>query len=332
MSLADELASTAHYYRHFAEVETPGVSAIYEDWASGVAADQQVLNLLAPLPPLKRQPNLLFTAARYLGAPDGSYAEFRAWLLAHWDQTLATMMARFTQTNEAARCATLLPAFADIPGPVALLEVGCSAGLCLMPDAYSYRYSTPRGPIDLDPEGGTSPVVLSCELTGPAPTPHLPEVVWRTGIDLNPLDATNADDLRWLEMLVWPEHQDRRERLTAAAALLPTHRPAFVRGNVLDLLVPTAAQAPADATLVIYHTAVLMYLTDEERDQFVALVDQVRAAHPATVWLSNEGRGVLPAVREKLPAGYDEGRRFILARDGEPLGMTDPHGRSAEWF
>ena len=50
------------------------------------------------------------------------------------------MRERRTQTNEPRRCATLLPALAQLDGPLALLEVGASAGLCLYPDRYSYRY------------------------------------------------------------------------------------------------------------------------------------------------------------------------------------------------
>ena len=44
------------------------------------------------------------------------------------------------QTNEAGRCAVLLPVLAALPQPLALLEVGASAGLCLYPDRYAYRY------------------------------------------------------------------------------------------------------------------------------------------------------------------------------------------------
>ena len=44
------------------------------------------------------------------------------------------MMVRSTQTNEAGRCAALLPVLALLPQPLALLEVGTSAGLCLFPD------------------------------------------------------------------------------------------------------------------------------------------------------------------------------------------------------
>jgi hypothetical protein len=48
------------------------------------------------------------------------------------------MLAQSTQTNEPGRCAALLPMLARLPEPLALLEVGASAGLCLLPDFYTY--------------------------------------------------------------------------------------------------------------------------------------------------------------------------------------------------
>lgn len=130
------------YYRNFAGVEAAGTSPIYVDWASGVAEDEAILRLLLDLPRPKRQANLLFGAARHLGAGEGDYAQLRTWLLEHWDETRSLMLARSTQTNEAGRCAVLLPALAQINGPISLIEVGASAGLCLYPDRYSYTYRT----------------------------------------------------------------------------------------------------------------------------------------------------------------------------------------------
>ena len=50
MIAAEEFADTADWYRRFAELETPGQSAMFENWALGVAEDSQVLGLIAQLP------------------------------------------------------------------------------------------------------------------------------------------------------------------------------------------------------------------------------------------------------------------------------------------
>ena len=68
------------------------------------------------LPGLKRQPNLVFAAARWHGVPaPGPYDGLRDALLADDGVIRATIMARATQTNEVGRLATLLPAFACWP-------------------------------------------------------------------------------------------------------------------------------------------------------------------------------------------------------------------------
>ena len=38
-------------------------------------------------------------------------------------------------------------------------------------------------------------------------------MVWRAGLDLNPLQANHEHDRRWLVWLIWPEQFDRAERL-----------------------------------------------------------------------------------------------------------------------
>src|SRR5215472_19001278 len=67
----DPRRGTAENYRVWAR-EAHGRSPAYESLAGSVADDDLVLGFLAALPPPKRQPNLLFAAARYLlGAPPG---------------------------------------------------------------------------------------------------------------------------------------------------------------------------------------------------------------------------------------------------------------------
>lgn len=258
--------STADIYRLFGEVEAD-TSPLYREWALGVADDPEVIALIDELPPRKRQVNLVFAAARYLTVPWGSYSVFREWMLANWPRVRAVAETHATQTNEAGRCALLLPLLARIPGPLALLEVGTSAGLCLYPERYSYRYG---GGSTIDPTDGPSAVVLDCAISGPVPVPdHLPQVVWRAGVDLNPLDVRSADDVAWLDALIWPEHDDRRARLNTAVQIARADPPQIVRGDLNEALPALAASAPADATLVVFHTAVLAYLVEAERKRFV---------------------------------------------------------------
>ena len=311
------------WYTTFGETEARGQSEVYEQWALGVAGDPDIQALLLTMPLQKRQPNLVFASARLLGAPVGPYAPFRAWLIENFAAVAAEAEQRMTQTNEARRCASLLPALALIDGPIALLEVGASAGLCLYPDRYAYRY-------DGGPLLGDSDLVLESTTTGPVPVPTaLPQIVWRAGVDLHPLDVRNGDDMRWLETLVWPEQHERRERLLAAIEIAKTDPPHLVAGDAVEAVAALAAEAPDDATLVIVTSGVLVYLPAAQRARFA---EQVRALDAR--WISLEGRGALPEVEARLPEATEGGvpGRFVLALDEHPLAFTGPHGQSLAWF
>lgn len=317
-------ARTSETYRRFAEIEARGVSAVYEQWALGVAGDDRVLRLIDTLPRTRRQPNLVFAAARFLGAPDRSYDELRRWLLDRWAEVERVVLARATQTNEAARCAVLLPLLSRVEGPVALIEVGAAAGLCLYPDRYSYRYDVGDEVVSLDPDAGTSEVVLRLAITpGDVPS-RLPEVGWRAGIDLDPVDPADEDQLTWLEALVWPEHDERRLRLRRSAAIASRDPAAIVRGDLVAELPALVERAPRGAHVVVFHSAVLVYLSPERRQAFVDLVREM----PHVTWISNEGAGVFPWMAEQLQVPVDG--RTVLALDGVPYALVGPHGQSFE--
>ena len=239
-----------------------GESPCFVEWALGVAADDEVLAWIDQLPGLKKQPNIVFAAARWHGVPaPGPYAGLRDALLGDDGTIRATILTRSTQTNEVGRLATLLPAFASVvpSGPVALIEAGASAGLNLFPDRWGYAWSTPAGVVELGPAP-----YLSCEVSGPAPLPTaLPEVAWRGGIDLNPLDVTDPEAMRWLETLVWPEEDDRRVRLRRAIDVAAADPPRLVRGDLLTELPALVAEASAFGTVLVFHSAVAAYLPVE---------------------------------------------------------------------
>ena len=325
-----EARSLRDYYQRFAQFEASGTSAVYTAWAQGVAEDEAIIELLLDLPAPKRQANLLFAAARHLGSGTGDYDSLRTWLLEHWDKTRDLMLARSTQTNEAGRCAVLLPALTKLEGPLSLIEVGASAGLCLYPDRYSYTYRTESGPVVLDPPTGPSTVNIDCDLKNAAVPDRVPEVAWRAGIDLNPIDITDADQQEWLTSLVWPEHQIRRERLLAAAGLAAADPPRLVAGDLLATVESLLAKAPAGTQTVVFHSAVLAYVDPAEREQFAALMQ----SRDDLVWISNEGGGVLPdisvQVRGDSKGSASSDGRFVLAVNGEAIALTGPHGQSYE--
>lgn len=311
---------TAENYRRFARQEAAGRSPAYQRLAESVATDPEVLGFMATLSPAKRQPNLLFAASRWLLSRPPDPHSLSA-LVRNRSADLRSLMAsRSTQTNEAGRCATILPALCGLPEPLALVEVGAAAGLTLLPDAYSYDYEghIVRGMDAAAPR-------LRCRARGPVPLPtRVPRVVWRAGIDLNPLDVGDADDLAWLRCLLWPGEEGREQRLLAAAATARRLRPKVHRGDLLSDLAPLAAQAPSGATLVVYHSAVLAYVDEGKRRDFARLVRELGA-----VWLANEAPGVVPGA----PGPPESAAHFLLVEGGRRLlAVADPHGSWLRWI
>ena len=318
--------NTADWYRWFATAEARGASPCLKQWALGIADDRSLVALIDQLPETKRQPNLVLAAARFAGITPTLFDHFRDQFVSEWPRIRSIVLERRTQTNEPGRCAVLLPILAALPQPLALLEVGASAGLCLYPDRFSYEFGDePR----VIPSQGPGAAVLRCTTSGTVPLPsRLPEIVWRAGIDLNPLDVDNVDQMRWLDTLVWPEQEDRRDRLRAAVEMVQRDPPNLIEGDLLSLLDETAASAPDAATLVIFHSAVLAYLSIEDRGTFAQTVGEL-PGH----WISNEGVGVVPFPNGALPAASDPTRSaFVVALDGVPMAYSGPHGQWLEWF
>jgi hypothetical protein len=134
-------AEIASLYQRFAEAEVHGRSPLYEQLALEIAGDESTLEFLSAFPRAKQQPNLLFAAVRYVCGMPSNWNHFSTSLRVHHSTIREVMMQRRRQTNEPARCATLLPLLALLPQPLALLEIGASAGLCLLPDLYAYEYN-----------------------------------------------------------------------------------------------------------------------------------------------------------------------------------------------
>jgi hypothetical protein len=293
-------------------------------WALAVAEDPAVLAWLDTLPPVKQQPNLVFAAARWHGVPaPGPYAGLRDALLGDDGSIRETILARSTQTNEVGRLATIVPFLGQLGlGRVALVEVGASAGLCLYPDAWSYAWHTGAGVV----RAGSGPE-LTCEVAGELPPVIVPEVVWRGGIDLHPLDVTDDDAMAWLTTLVWPEQEARRERLRTAIGIAREEPPHLTRGDLLERLEGEVERAAAHGPVVVLHSAVVAYLEPPDRARFAALMSGLVSGGRCH-WISNEGKRVLPEVTATGPDVPEQLSTFVLGVDGRARAWTHGHGAS----
>ncbi len=306
---------------------------MYERLSSAVAEDGELLAALLPAVGPRFNPNLLFASVRYLALVDGgdlpcAPAAFRDYLLGHLDAVRALVSSRVTQTNEVARSSYLLLGFEvarrEMQRPLALLEIGSSAGLNLLFDLYRYDYGAygAVGP-------GASTVVLKPEiLAGKPPVPRrLPDVAWRLGIDLSPLDPRSGEDRRWLRALVWPEHRERERQLELALELAAQSPAPALRGNAADLLEEAADRAPSDAGLVIFHTNTVVYLSGHERSRLQETIARIGSARSA-VHLSGEGSPPAPGFELALTmTTYGRGERSERV-----LAHVTQHARGLAWL
>jgi hypothetical protein len=323
-------------------------SPLYAYLAQCVAQDPDVLALVIDADRATTVTNLFFGAVHYLllgdrahplagfyadlspqpQPPTNAYPAFRTFCLDHGQEIRHLVQTQRVQTNEVGRCAGLLPAFhllgqQNRGRPLALVEIGASAGLHLLWDRYHYDYG-PAGTIG----DRRSPVRIMCEPRGPSlpPLPSvLPEVILRVGIDIAPVDVTNQRATRWLQALIWPEHTDRHALLVAALTLARQQPPRVVSGDAAEILPTVLAGVPANAVLCVYDSYTLNQVPRSVRNRVLAhLVEH--AAVRDLYRVAQEGFSLTePPHVEITTYRKDEVRHDLLAH-------TESHGRWLEWL
>ncbi len=207
---AGRARTLAQEYRHFGEVDAAGTSPLYERVAVALSESGEALRAIEAAPARKRHPAVILAALHDLALAGRAPALAAAYAAADGDaaagavidtllrmtgSVVAIAVRRPTRASETGRCAVLYPAIAEAArrvgaNAVGLIDVGCSAGLNLNVDRVGIRYS--NGQSLGDP---SSPVQLSSSIVGDRPVPEraMPEVVARVGVDLDPVDVTDAE-------------------------------------------------------------------------------------------------------------------------------------------
>lgn len=300
---------------------------LYSRLAQALADDAEVASLLLSARPGQARPVLLLAALHDLvleqphlpaaqwypsvtgatTAPEGDpWPDVRAAALAHADRLREVIATRSTQTNEVNRSAYVAAltaaATADRPHqPVALLEIGASAGLLLNHDRY--RLQVRHG--DHERTLGAVDSAVVCRTTDhadgllPAERADQPVITSRTGLDADPIDLDDAQARRWLEACLWPDQPERLTRLRAAIRETRDKPPTLVRGDMVNDL-PAAADVALRgsnaAHLVVLTSWAATYLPAADRVRLVDTLADIAAGIDAVSLVSAEPPGVLPGL------------------------------------
>ena len=322
-------------------------SPLYARLAEGVHDDEDLKALAARARKGQPPANVLLGAVHYLllrgadhplkrhypdlngSAPEGEdpFPLFQDFVREHRGEIARLVETRVTNTNEVGRSAVLHPGFRTLAveanAPLHLIEIGPSAGLNMIWDRYGVRYMKDGAVVaSISPE---APLVIDCELRGDRvpPAGALPAIGGRVGLELNPVDLSNADERDWLRALTWPDQVSRLRRLERAIELFAKEHPPIRRGDALALLSDALAEASSGSAVCVYHTIAVYQFSSAMKEALENILTVAGLRRP--VWrLSFEFDGkecVLSLIR------YHDG-----VRDERVLANAHPHGTWIEWL
>lgn len=206
--------------------------------------------------------------------------------------------------------------------PLALFELGASAGLNLCFDHYRYELGNATWG---NPDAA---VVVRSSWQGDTPPLNASLVViHRAGCDSNPLDPGKPEDRERLLSYIWP---DQRERLSLTEKALEKASAAPWRIERADAAAwvenTLAAHTTQDQTRVLFNTIFWRYLPQETKQRIKRSVDRLAkqaTQHSPLAWLRIEDG--------ENPEGADI--RLSIWPDGQDryLGLADFHGRWVKW-
>ena len=364
-----DTAALANNFRVFAAADC-AAEPLYAALSDAIATRDDVLALLMEAPYPQRRPVMLFAATHDLLlagtrhplaafyrslSGDGvvprtdverAIEDFADFCAVHRAALVERLLQRAVQTNEVGRSAGLRLALATLSSsqPIALIDVGCSAGLNLLVDRYRHEYALPDGSIVV--EGPDSAVVVPATIVDRSPFVDgpraLPTIVRRAGIDRSPLDVRVERDARWLRACVWPSDAGRHQRLAAAIPIGGAERLELHAGDAVERLPDVLDAIPAGIRPVVFHSWVVSYFDQVSKRAFVDAVRAMVAARDGA-WISAEGPGVVPGLSAPaLPDDADATRReatvwHVTTRSGDEvvtraLARSHAHGRWIEWL
>ena len=227
------------------------------------------------------------------------------------------------QTNEVARSSALAGGFFTIAAltslPLAIFEIGSSAGLNLHWDRFGYQLG------GLVVRKTTGRPLLTPSWKGPPPPAVGAIVNERAGCDRAPINGRSNDDVLRLRAYVWPDQTDRLARLDQALAVMRSSSIRVEQADAADWASLRLAERRQDVTTVLFHSIVWQYIGEESRKSLERTIAETgrRADKKAPfAWLRMEPETPKAAAL-----------RLTLWPDGETLYLADVdyHGSWISW-
>ncbi|MEW8987631.1 MAG: DUF2332 domain-containing protein, partial [Bacillus sp. (in: firmicutes)] len=284
-------------FKRFAVQECKGSSPLYEFLSSKIAEDTLMLDLAGKARKGQPVPNLFLGAVHYLllkgynhplagfypsltDQPlpaEEAYPVFVDFCRTYPDELIELLKSKIVQTNEVRRCSYLYPIFSRISlmtrKPLALIEIGTSAGLQLFVDKYSYSYGSDEIFGNFDSE-----VQLRSELRGDQtllnPLTHF-FVATSIGVDVNINDVRNTEDYLWLKALIWPEHAERRELFEKAASYVSNQTLSLIEGDGVEILRSLVSEVPEEQVICVFHTHVANQMPVQTKEKLLGQIKEI---------------------------------------------------------
>ena len=278
-------------------------------------------------------------------ALDGSASQLRRWypsIGGQWDaeaawpdialaasdhaDRLRAALDQPPQTNEVGRAAALIGGLLILARrfalPVRLFEIGCSGGLNLRADQYSYRYLDGQwGPAD-------SSVTIDDAWRGRLPPDVGLEIVERHGYDIAPLDATSRDGELTLLSYVWPDQSERLDRLRGAISIARRVPAALQRRDAVDAV--AGLSVAAGKLTVLWHSIMWQYLSADDQAAVRTAIDALGAnarTDAPFAHLALEPQRRTP----EAPVEFTVRARCWPGGDDTVLAVCSPHGPPVTW-
>jgi hypothetical protein len=270
-----------------------------------------------------RAPNLARHYPSVGGSPGATLVEdFLATLASNHD-AIVDGLNRTVQTNEVARTTMLVTGLAHFGRAQSvdsfhLREVGSSSGLNLLFDRFffvnanvSYGTFNSRVRFEADAWGKPAVDISRC-----------PQVASRAGCDIAPLDIRDPEGRLTLLSFVWPDQQQRFERLHAALDIATTD-PAYTPPTQADAAdwIDRQLGELADEPTVVFHSIVWQYFSQDTKNRFRATLRRHAERRCSSLaWLRMEPAGTAPDLKITV---WRDGR---IVEDDHALAASSYHG------